>query len=164
MPHGLKFSIIDGKRSQTIDSCPARKRWQNKSRESDGDMNQWVPFQDGEYLVENAFLMAKDTLATPLEQAVVEVYTDPSGLRRVKGYGMVRNVQMVALLEDTDRIDLVLDLGSGYRFRMANPDLKAGKVFDPAVKSLLQFLPIAPWVEIGPEAFTELTAGLTWLA
>lgn len=135
----------------------------NESKESDRTMKQWVPFQDGEYLVEHAFLVAGETLGTPLEQAVVEVYTDPTGLRRVKGYGMVKNVQVVALLEDTDRIDLVLDLGSDFRYRMNNPDLKAGKVFDPEVKSLLQFFPMTPWIEVGPEEFSALTAELTWL-
>lgn len=119
-------------------------------------MEQWVPFRNGEYLVENAFLLGQDDDAVPVEQAVMEVYTGADGLRQIKGFGRVRNVRVVDLLEDTDDIDLLLDLGDDLRFRLAGPDLKAGKVFDPEVKSLIQFTPTAPWVAVSPEEFSAL--------
>jgi hypothetical protein len=127
-------------------------------------MEQWIPFRDGEYLVERAFLEGSGHAAVPVEQAVLEIYTDPSGMRQLKGYGTVRNVRLVDLLEETEDIDLILDLGQGYLFRLICPSLKAGKVFDPEVKSLLQFVPTSPWIEIAPEAFQDLLARLEWLA
>ncbi|MBI9082105.1 MAG: hypothetical protein JEZ11_00825 [Desulfobacterales bacterium] len=127
-------------------------------------MEQWIPFRDGEYRVERAFLVGQNDVAAPVEQAVVEVYTGHDGMRQLKGNGMVKNVLVVELLEESDELDLILDLGNDYRYRMIGPSLIAGKVFDPEVKSLLQFAPTSPWIEISPEAFNTLTARVTMLA
>lgn len=127
-------------------------------------MEQWIPFQDGEYLVENAFLVGRNDVGAPVENAVIEVTTGPDGMRQVRGNGMVKNVLVVELLEDSEALDLILDLGSGFRYRMIGPSLIAGKVFDPEVKSFLQFTPTSPWTEIQPEAFEALTARVVMLA
>ena len=126
-------------------------------------MEQWIPFEDGEYLVERAFLVGQNDMAAPMEQAVMEIYTGSDGMRQVKGNAMVKNVLVVELLEEGDELDLVLDLGNDFRYRMINPSLIAGKVFDPEVKSLLQFAATAPWVEVSPEAFKTLTTRVTML-
>lgn len=127
-------------------------------------MEQWIPFRDGEYRVERAFLVGQNDVAAPVEQAVMEVYTGSGGIRQIKGNGMVKNVLVVELLEDSDSLDLILDLGNDFRYRMIGPNLIAGKVFDPEVKSLLQFAPTSPWIEIQPEAFEAMTARVVMLA
>ena len=90
-------------------------------------MEQWVPFRDGEYLVEKAFLLGENDRAATVEQAVMEVYTDPGGMRQIKGYGMVRNTQVVELLEEADRLDLILDLGHDYRYRLIARTLRPAR-------------------------------------
>ena len=39
-------------------------------------MAQWIPFIEGEYLVDQAYLLAPDESAASLEDVIVEVYAD----------------------------------------------------------------------------------------
>ena len=62
----------------------------------------------------------------------------------MQGRALVANARIVELLEDDDRIDLLIDLGGGFRYLLAAPDLRAGKVFAPDVKSTVQFVATEP--------------------
>jgi hypothetical protein len=123
-------------------------------------MNNWIPFSDGEYLVEQALLLAVQDRAVSVEDVVVEVYSDRQGRRYLRGRGRVRNILMVELLEDSDDLDLLLDFGEEFKFLLKEPNLQVGKVFSPDVKSALQFTPQIPWRQIQQTEFGEILSRL----
>jgi hypothetical protein len=46
-------------------------------------MTQWIPFAEGEYLVDQAYLLTPDNSAAALDNVIIEVYSDsPFGFRR----------------------------------------------------------------------------------
>jgi hypothetical protein len=123
-------------------------------------MENWIPFAEGEYLVDEALLVTADRKAVRLEEVIVEVYSDRRGQRYLKGRGRVRNVLMVELLDDSDNLDLLLDFGQEFKYRLKDPILQGGKVFAPDVKSVLQFTPQNPWQQIPPAEFENLLSRL----
>jgi hypothetical protein len=123
-------------------------------------MINWIPFSDGEYLVEQALLLAVEDRAVSVEDVIVEVYSDRQGRRYLKGRGRVRNILMVELLEDSDDLDLLLDFGEEFKFLLKEPNLQVGKVFSPDVKSALQFTPRIPWRQIQQTEFGEILSRL----
>ena len=127
-------------------------------------MSQWIPFEEGKYRVERAFFITPDLKAAPLENAFIEIYTGRQGTRRMKGRSFIRNILIVYLLEDSDDIDLILDLGGAYKYLIKNPVFEAGKVFSPHIKSTIQFSPTRPWEQIPPNQFEDLISELNVLA
>jgi len=123
-------------------------------------MNNWIPFTEGEYLVEQALLVAGEDRAVSVEDVIVEVYSDRRGQRYLRGRGRVRNILMVELLEDTDDLDLLLDFGEEFKFLLKVPNLQVGKVFSPDVKSALQFTPKIPWRQIQQTEFGDILSRL----
>lgn len=126
-------------------------------------MNDWIPFENATYLVENAFLVADDNTAISLERTSIEVYTGKGGKKRLKGIGLVQNTLMVALLEKSDDLDLILDLGGEFKYLMKAPQITAGKFFLPNVKSHLRFDPIVPWNQIAAAEFAKRVDALKLL-
>jgi hypothetical protein len=114
-------------------------------------MSDWIPFEDATYLVEHAFVLAADKTAAVLEQTTITVYTGKGGKKRVSGTGRIHNILLVQLLEDHDDVDLILDLGSEFKYYMTSPEITGGKVFSPDTQSSVQFSPTSPWRKI-PEA------------
>jgi len=127
-------------------------------------MNNWIPFTDGEYLVDKALLVAGEDNAVSVEDVIVEVYSDKRGQRFLRGRGRVRNVLMVELLEDSDDLDLLLDFGEEFKFLLKVPNLQVGKVFSPDVKSALQFTPKLPWHQIQQTEFRDILSRLQILS
>ena len=123
-------------------------------------MINWIPFSDGEYLVEQTLLLAGQEHAVSVEGVIVEVYSDRQGQRHLRGRGRVRNILMVELLEDRDELDLLLDFGEEFKFLLKEPNLQVGKVFSPDVKSALQFTPKIPWRQIQQTEFGEILSRL----
>jgi hypothetical protein len=123
-------------------------------------MKNWIPFADGEYLVEQALLVAGEKSAVPVGDVVVEVYSDQRGQRYLRGRGRIRNILMVELLEDSDDLDLLLDFGEEFKFKLRVPNLQIGKVFSPDVKSALQFTPKYPWNQISQSEFDDILSNL----
>jgi hypothetical protein len=124
-------------------------------------MENWIPFADGEYLAERAYVVAPDHRAVTLEHAVIEVVSDRRGERHLRGYGRVMNNRMIELLEDHDELDVVLDLGDEFKYRLKNPNIQAGKVFAPNTRSTLRFSPQNPWEKLSLNDYDTLTRGLT---
>jgi hypothetical protein len=120
-------------------------------------MSDWIPFENAIYLVERAFLVTDDNTAALLEKTSIEVYTGRNGKKRLKGSGLVQNMLLVELLEENDDLDLILDLGENFKYLMKKPNITAGKVFTPNVKSHLQFDPVSPWEQISESEFAKLT-------
>ena len=127
------------------------------------DIAGWIPFVEGEYIVEQAFIIAPDDRAVAVENAVIEVYAAPGGGRQLKGSGRLRNILLVELLEDHDELELILDLGDEFKYRLIKPELRSGKFFSPDAKSTLKFRPSAPWEPIAQADFDELMSRLTIL-
>ena len=123
-------------------------------------MNNWIPFTDGEYLVEQALLVAAADHAASVEEVIVEIYSDQRGQRYLRGRGRVRNILMVELLEDSDDLDLLLDFGGEFKFLLKVPNLQVGKVFSPDVKSTLQFIPKIPWHQIEQTEYEDILSRL----
>ena len=126
-------------------------------------MKDWIPFENATYLVNQAFLVGGDNTAARLEKTSIEVYTGRDSKKHLKGSGLVQNMLLVELLEENDNLDLLLDLGENYKYLMKKPNITAGKVFTPNVKSFLQFDPVAPWEPISESEFTKLTTGFKLL-
>ena len=123
-------------------------------------MTNWIPFVEGEYAVEQALIVAPDNRAVVVEDAVIEVYAGPQGQRYLKGSGRIQNILLVELLEDTDDLDLILDLGDEFQYRLSNPELQSGKFFAPDAKSSLQFRPSTAWEQISHDDFERLISRL----
>ena len=116
-------------------------------------MNDWVPFAEGKYLVEKAFLVSPADTAVALEDAIIDVYTGAGGKRRMRGSCPVETLLVVEILEEHDELDLLMDLGAAFKFILRKPVVQAGKVFSPNVKSLLHFTPVAPLETMEAAAF-----------
>ena len=123
-------------------------------------MENWIPFAEGEYLVDEALLVADNRNAVIVENAIVEVYSGSEGRRYLKGRGRIRNILMIELLEDSDDLDMLLDFGDEYKYLLKMPTLQSGKVFSPDVKSVLQFTPLTPWQQMSPDEFNKLLSRL----
>jgi hypothetical protein len=126
-------------------------------------MNNWIPFENSSYLAEQAFLMAEDDTAVALEKTVITVYTGKGGKKHLKGSGLVRNALVVELSEENDDLDLILDFGNEFKYRLTAPTITAGKVFAPDVESTLQFVPTSPWQQITESSFGELLGKIQFL-
>ena len=126
-------------------------------------MRDWIPFEDATYLVYRAFLVGSDNAAALLEKTSIEVYTGRDGKKHLKGSGLVQNMLLVELLEENDDLDLLLDLGESFKFLMKKPNITAGKVFSPNIKSYIQFDPVGPWEPVSESEFTKLAAGFKLL-
>ena len=118
-------------------------------------MKEWIPFEEGEYWVAHAYLISTDKSALELENPVMEVAKGPNGSRYLKGQGMVYNLLVVDLLEDNERLDILLDLGGDFKYYLEEPEISAGKLFVPDVKSTLQFAPRKPWAQLSVGAFNQ---------
>ena len=127
-------------------------------------MKNWIPFAEGEYLVERALLVSPQNKAVEVEDASIEVYQDRTGTRHLKSKGRIRNILMVELLEDADDLDVILDLGDEFKYRLKVPDIKTGKVFSPDIKSPVQITPTGPWQEIQQADFEDLISSLQLLS
>ena len=123
-------------------------------------MDEWIPFEEGDYLVEKAYLVTVDDTATPVENAVIRVYYGRGGKKYMAGDGLVQNMLLVELLDVSDDVDLILDFGGEYKYRMERPDLKAGKVFSPDVKSMVHIIPSKPWLPLSEEEHNRIISKL----
>jgi len=118
-------------------------------------MTEWIPFEEGEYWVEQAYLVSMDKSAIALESPVIEIVKGPQGKRYLKGQGMASNLLVIELLEENDRLDVLLDLGGDFKYHLDAPKISSGKLFVPDVKSTLQFSPQQPWRRLPADAFNE---------
>jgi len=126
-------------------------------------MDNWIPFGEGEYLAEQALLVAANDCAVAVDNVLIEVYADRRGQRYLKGRGRIRNILMIELLEDSDDLDLLLDFGDEFKFLLKEPILQAGKVFSPDARSVLQFNPQTPWQQVPPTEFDDVMSRLRLL-
>ena len=124
-------------------------------------MENWIPFAEGEYIVDQAIIIGPDERAVEIENAVIEIFVSAQGQRHLKGSGRIQNILLVELLEDSDDLDLILDLGDEFQYRLKKPELQSGKFFAPAAKSSIQFHPSQPWEQIPSAQFKRLMSRIT---
>ena len=120
-------------------------------------MDNWIPFVEGEYRVEQTFLVAANHSAVIVEDVIVEIYSGQRGQRFLRGRGRIRNILMVELLEESDDLDLLLDFGEEFKYRLKGPNLQAGKVFSQIVS-----LSYSPRCEIILHCFKRSWPGNGW--
>ena len=120
----------------------------------------WIPFEEGEYWVKQVFIVARGGAAVALEKPYIEVAKTTSGKRHLTGKGLVFNLLIVELLEESDALDVLLDLGGDFKYHLVEPVISAGKVFAADTKSTLQFAPSGPWEALSKEAFEIRLAAL----
>lgn len=118
-------------------------------------MEEWIPFEQGEYWVEQAYLISPDKSAIALENPVIEIARGPNGKRYMRGQGLVHNLLVVELLEDNDTLDILLDLGGDFKYYLSSPQISSGKLFAPDIKSTLQFTPQSPWHQLSTDHFSQ---------
>jgi hypothetical protein len=123
-------------------------------------MTEWIPFEEGEYWVAHAYLVSTARSAIELENPVIAVAKTPKGSRHIKGQGMVYNLMVVELLEEDERLDILIDLGGEFKYHIEAPQISSGKLFIPDVKSTLQFAPRQPWTPLSVEAFNKAVEAL----
>ncbi len=107
-------------------------------------MSQTVPFEEGSYLAERAFLVAPDDAAVVIDEVVINVFYDNRRNRLMNGAGFIENYLLVQMHEESDEIDLLLDMGGEFKYSLKKPILQSGKVFTPGVKASLKFTPTRP--------------------
>jgi hypothetical protein len=120
----------------------------------------WIPFEDGRYSVPEAFLLTSGNAAVELHSPYIEIYTGRTGRRWVKGGSLVQNLLMVELMEESEDLNILINAGEGFGFLMQSPEIQAGKVFSPSVRSALKFMPTEPWQPLTPEEFRELKSAI----
>ena len=123
-------------------------------------MREWIPFAEGRYLAQRAVLLSVDERAIELEETVIEISEGPGRRRRLNGRGRASNADMVELLEAGQELDLLLDFGGEFKFRLPAPAIQGGKVFAPGVKSFVQFVPQSPWEPVTEADFNSLMSRL----
>lgn len=122
-----------------------------------------IPFKEGAYIIEHAYLVTPLRRSVGLTDGVLEVYKDPAGEKHLRGRAFVNNALMVALLENEESLDLLMDLGPGFRYRLPHPVLQAGKVFEPRTWSIVHFAPSQDLVPLTDDDYEQLKTGLTIL-
>jgi len=125
-------------------------------------MTSWIPYDTGEYTIEEAFFRVDSGHGLRVTEVVVEVYDDSRG-KKLRGYGQVVNALLVDLLDNGSDVDLVLDFAPGHRYRLAAPVIRAGKVFAPDVRSAFHFQPAAAWEALSDEDFDRLVQATAFL-
>ena len=126
-------------------------------------MEQWIPFEAGSYRVDRACAATPVHSAVSLEQVVIKISEGPNGIRSLSGSCLVRPYLLVELSEDSETIDIILDFGEGFVYRLPRPRISAGKVLSPGVKATMQFFPVTPWARLPASDYGELMNRMRFL-
>ncbi len=98
--------------------------------------------REGTYIIEEAYIVTEDLARhVPMKDAFLEVQREPSNKLTVHGKATVRNASIVELLEEYEKLDIVIDMGEGFKFYLRNPIIQGGKVFSPNILSTIRFMP-----------------------
>jgi hypothetical protein len=116
-----------------------------------------VPFEEGYFRIDQAFIVTPGTMnAIALHSAALKVFKGPGGRMFMNGHGLADNFLLIELLEEEDALDVLMDLGPGFKYRLIAPQINAGKVFTPGVKSTIRFTPTQNLRVLDDAAFEAL--------
>jgi hypothetical protein len=98
--------------------------------------------RQGTYIIEEAFVITPNEprRGIVLRDAFLEV-EEEGNRKMVHGRATVHNLSLVELFEDNEQLDMIINMGEGFKFYLKNPIIQAGKVFSPAVFSTMRFIP-----------------------
>ena len=116
-------------------------------------MAEWIPFEEGTYRVERAYIVAPNDSAVVMQNPYIEISMGRMGKKRLQGVCQIRNILVIELLEDCDDLDVILDLGGEFKYYLRAPQIQGGKVFAPDVKSSFRFIPSLPWQKLSEGEF-----------
>lgn len=128
-------------------------------------MNQnWITIEKGFYQAVRCYLATSDhTHGAALSNAAIEIVTGRTGEKQLHGFGKLENMLMIELLELSDEIDIVIDLGGVYKYLFEAPDISGGKLFTPHVEATIRFSPVKPWRQIETTQFEADLEQITFL-
>lgn len=118
----------------------------------------------GTYIIEEAFVVTaqEPRLGIALRDAFLDV--EKEGNRTiVHGRATVRNFLLVKLFEDHEQLDMVINMGEGFKFYLQNPIIQAGKVFSPVIESTMRFIPSNSFEHITEEEYATLLKSINFL-
>ncbi|MBW1974911.1 MAG: hypothetical protein JRI45_04990 [Deltaproteobacteria bacterium] len=117
------------------------------------------PFKPGSYIIEEAYVVVHDAdggKAVVLTDGVLDVEKDPLDNEIVNGRAFVHNLSMVNLLEEHEKLDILLKMGEGFCFRLTEPIIQGGKVFEKTTRSILRFTPTSDFEQLSDEEFAQI--------
>ncbi len=115
----------------------------------------------GDYRVAAAYLVSPQTRrATPVSDAVIHIADGNGHSGRISGWGQVCTAHMIDMLEDSEQLDLIIDMGAGYRFVMYDPEIRAGKNFQADTVSTFHFQPTHLMHSLNKDEYSAQTANL----
>ena len=123
-------------------------------------MKDWIDIREGKYRAMQTLLVSADNVAVEMAETVIHIYKDRQGVLRLQGQGFVNSLAIIELLEDHDDLNIILDMGGEFKYRLSAPTLSGGKIFSPDVKSSMVFIPTRPWVQLTEAEYTEYVASL----
>ncbi|MGB5984162.1 MAG: hypothetical protein WBG37_02575 [Desulfobacterales bacterium] len=124
-------------------------------------MDEWININEGKYLAAQVLLVAADGSAVEMIDTVINIYKDRVGTRRLQGQGFINSLHVIELLETHDDLDVLLDLGEDFKYRLVAPTLSGGKIFAPEVKSSMVFIPSQPWIPLSEADYQSTLNTLT---
>lgn len=124
----------------------------------------WITIEKGFYQADRGYLATDDHAhGAALSNAAIEITTGRTGEKQLHGFGKCENMLMVDLLELSDEVDIVIDLGGVYKYLFKAPDISGGKLFTPHVEATIRFVPTRPWKQIEPAQFKSDLKQITFL-
>jgi hypothetical protein len=116
-----------------------------------------IDLPEGLYEVDQAYLVDAGKNRLPLRHVSFEIWLDKNRRKQLRGRALVKNFDFAEMLEDTEKVDLVLCFFEDYYLWLEEPIIQVGKVFEPKTESSLIFSIGADISLISEERFTELT-------
>ena len=98
-----------------------------------------IDLPEGLYEVDKAYLVDASKNHLPLRDVSFEIWLDKQDRKQLRGRGLVRNFYFAEMLEDTERVDLVLCFFEDYYLWLEEPVIQVGKVFEPETESSIIF-------------------------
>ncbi|MCX7822356.1 MAG: hypothetical protein N2260_02790 [Syntrophobacterales bacterium] len=118
----------------------------------------------GTYIIEEAYVVTADRPRSGIALRDAFLDVEKEGNRTiVHGRATVHNLSLVQLLEDYERLDMVINMGEGFKFYLREPIIQAGKVFSPKVESTMRFIPTDSFDPMTEEEYLELIDSIALL-
>ncbi|MEJ5300229.1 MAG: hypothetical protein WHS38_04490 [Thermodesulforhabdaceae bacterium] len=113
--------------------------------------------REGTYIIEEAFVITTNEprRGIALRDAFLEVEKDGNH-KIVHGRATVHNLSLVELFEDNELLDMIINMGEGFKFYLKNPAIQAGKVFSPTVSSTMRFIPRESFDHISDTEYAKI--------
>lgn len=115
----------------------------------------------GTYIIEEAFVVTSDKprYGIALRDAFLDVEREDNRVI-VHGRATVHNLSLVRLLEDHEKLDILINMGDGFKFYLKEPVIQAGKVFSPKVESTMRFIPADSFDLVTEEEYDSIKNSL----